>query len=76
MRTWFASRSALADAAVHQDAQLLVDRLGGPAAWTTCTTVSFSSSARPGTRMVSVRDADVERTFRQLERVLTDDPSE
>jgi predicted kinase len=76
MRDWFASRSAAPDAATHLDAELLVDRLGGGAALDQMFDdfVQLVES-RPGTRTVPARRDDVERTLRELERVLAEDVS-
>ncbi len=77
MRTWFASRSATSVAATHQDAQQLIDRLGGYAALDQMygRFVQLVHS-RPATRTIPARDGNVHRTLRELERVLADEASE
>jgi predicted kinase len=77
MRSWFASRSATSDTATHADAQLLVDRLGGPAALDRMYD-DFAQliASRPGTRTIPARGGEVDSTLRQLEGVLADTGSE
>ena len=77
VRAWFDSRSAEADTATHVDAQLLVDRLGGPAVLDQMHD-AFAQlvDSRPGTQTIPARVGDVDHTLQELERLLAEDASE
>lgn len=77
MHAWFTARSASSGAATHQDAQVLVDRLGGLAALDQMYEdfVRLVDS-RPQTRRIAARAGDVDSTFAALQRVLPDNASE
>ncbi len=77
MRQWFASRSAVPGTATHHDAQLLVDRIGGPAALDQMYDAFVQLiDSRPGTRTIPAKSGDVDHTLHELERILAGGTSE
>ncbi len=73
MHSWFTARAAAATAGTHQDAQLLVDRLGGAAVLDRMyDDVVQLVGSRPRTRTIPARGADEASTFGELERAVAD----
>jgi len=73
MRAWFATRSAAPGTAAQEDAQLLVDRLGGPAALDRMyDDFVHLIASRPRTQTLPARRGHLDSTFRHLQRLLAD----